>query len=118
MLCFDCSFSASNEALIQSINNNQLVVSSNYSPLHLFTSSFPFFELVLKAVHLLPFVRVFTIKLVHILLVLLGAIILLASASGVVDFAPGSLAMGIGKGGSSGKEKPLGYPVLKGPYDH
>ena len=44
---------------------------------------------------------------------------LLASASGMVDFVPGSLAMAMGKDrrGSGGK-KPPGYPVLKGPYGH
>ena len=58
-------------------------------------------------------------KLVQILLVLLGVIVLSASASSVVDFMPGSLAMAIGKGrcGSGGK-KSLGHPVLKGPCGH
>ena len=58
-------------------------------------------------------------KLVQILLVLLGAIALSASASSVVDFVSSSLAIVIGKGryGSS-RKKPPGYPVLKGPYSH
>ena len=46
-------------------------------------------------------------------------IILLASASGIVDFVPSSSAMAIGKGRhSSSRKKPLGHPVLKGPYSH
>ena len=46
-------------------------------------------------------------------------IILLALASSVVDFVSGSLAMAMGKGRhSSSRKKPLGYPVLKGPYGH
>ena len=58
-------------------------------------------------------------KLVYILLVLLGAIALLASAFGIVDFASSSLVIVIGKGRySSSRKKPLGYPVLKGPYGH
>ena len=58
-------------------------------------------------------------KLVQILLVLLGAIALSASASGVVDFVPSSLAIGIGKSRySSSRKKSLGHPILKGPYNH
>ena len=57
-------------------------------------------------------------KLVYILLILLGAIALLASASSIVDFAPGSSAIGIGKGNSSSRKKPLEHPVLKRPYSH
>ena len=58
-------------------------------------------------------------KLVHVLLVLLYAIVLLASASGVVDFVPSSLAMSMGKGRYSGSEKKSpGHPVLKGPCGH
>ena len=46
-------------------------------------------------------------------------IALSALASSVVDFVPGSLVMAIGKGRySSSRKKPLGYPVLKGPYSH
>ena len=58
-------------------------------------------------------------KLIQILLVLLSAIALSASASSVVDFAPSSLAMAIGKDRhSSSEKKPPGHPVLKGPCSH
>ena len=44
---------------------------------------------------------------------------LLASASSVVDFTPSSSAIAIGKSRySSNRKKPLGYPVLKGPYGY
>ena len=44
---------------------------------------------------------------------------LLALASSIVDFAPGSSAMAMRKGRySSSRKKPSGYPILKRPYGH
>ena len=44
---------------------------------------------------------------------------LLALASDIVDFVPGSLAIAIGKDRhDSSRKKPLGHPILKGPYSY
>ena len=104
--------------MIDQINQSIVLISiSTCSPPYFFT--FPFFELVLKANHILSsFIRVFTIKLIQILLVLLDAITLLASASSIVDFVPSSLAMGMRNGSSNSRKKPLGHSILKGPYGH